>query len=183
MVFARRCKQQTIPFFTVDGWWELKLRYCNKTVFHNCWKKVVATQIFHVDIFRLLQKIVNTFLYIKRKRVKSWAERYGRRSFVLWHNTKLSLSRFFKQNTWWSLISTHSRTRIKFSSFEASGTCQDHRTTGYSLSGPLITIRIPKNITSFHTLIGSSLSQSFSSTERRTSGAYTLGLLLTSVRY
>ena len=29
MVFARCCKQRTIPFFTVfDGWWQLKLRYC-----------------------------------------------------------------------------------------------------------------------------------------------------------
>ena len=28
MVFARRGKQRTIPFFTVYGWWELKLRYC-----------------------------------------------------------------------------------------------------------------------------------------------------------
>ena len=28
MVFARCCKQGTIPFFTVYGWWELKLRYC-----------------------------------------------------------------------------------------------------------------------------------------------------------
>ena len=28
MVFARCCKQQTIPFFTVYGWWEMKLRYC-----------------------------------------------------------------------------------------------------------------------------------------------------------
>ena len=28
MVFARCCKQRTIPFFTSYGWWELKLRYC-----------------------------------------------------------------------------------------------------------------------------------------------------------
>ena len=28
MAFARYCKQQTIPFFTLYGWWELKLRYC-----------------------------------------------------------------------------------------------------------------------------------------------------------
>ena len=28
MVFARCCKQRTIPFFTLCGWWELKLRYC-----------------------------------------------------------------------------------------------------------------------------------------------------------
>ena len=28
MVFARCCKQLTIPFFTLYGWWELKLRYC-----------------------------------------------------------------------------------------------------------------------------------------------------------
>ena len=32
MVFIRRCKQQTIPFFTVYGWWELKLRYCSVKV-------------------------------------------------------------------------------------------------------------------------------------------------------
>ena len=28
MVFARCCKQRAIPFFTVYGWWKLKLRYC-----------------------------------------------------------------------------------------------------------------------------------------------------------
>ena len=28
MVFARCCKQQTIPFFTIYGWRELKLKYC-----------------------------------------------------------------------------------------------------------------------------------------------------------
>ena len=28
MVFAWSCKQWTIPFLTLYGWWELKLRYC-----------------------------------------------------------------------------------------------------------------------------------------------------------
>ena len=28
MVFARSCRQRTISFFTLDGWWELKFRYC-----------------------------------------------------------------------------------------------------------------------------------------------------------
>ena len=28
VTFARCCKRRTIPFFTLYGWWELKLRYC-----------------------------------------------------------------------------------------------------------------------------------------------------------
>ena len=28
MTFARCCKQRTIHFFTLYGWWELKLKYC-----------------------------------------------------------------------------------------------------------------------------------------------------------
>ena len=32
MAFDRYCKRRTIPFFTLYGWWKLKLRYCSVNV-------------------------------------------------------------------------------------------------------------------------------------------------------
>ena len=44
MTFARCCKQRTIAFFTLYGWWELKLRYCPVNVgFPTTWRRLERT--------------------------------------------------------------------------------------------------------------------------------------------